>query len=80
MFQFTRYVFDFILQPVENAENTLPKFLIDLFNSYEKLESVLVVGITLLIFQLCRGALMFLNGSLKGVIAEKIAYDMRTQL
>ena len=78
--QFTRYVFDFILQPVENAENTLPKFLIDLFNSYEKLESVLVVGITLLIFQLCRGALMFLNGSLKGVIAEKIAYDMRTQL
>ena len=78
--QFTRYLFDFILHPVENAENTLPKFLIDLFNSYEKLESVLVVGITLLIFQLCRGALMFLNGSLKGVIAEKIAYDMRTQL
>lgn len=78
--QFTRYVFDYVLQPVEDAENTLPKFLIDFFNSYEKLESVLIVGLTLVIFQLCRGALMFLNGALKGVIAEKIAYDMRTQL
>ena len=78
--QFIKYVFDFVLLPDPNAENTLPTFLKDFFGSFEKLQSVLVVGITLVIFQLVRGGLMFLNGTLKGIFSERIAYDMRTKL
>ena len=78
--QFIKYVFDFVLLPDPDAENTLPTFLKDFFGSFEKLQSVLVVGITLILFQLVRGGLMFLNGTLKGVFSERIAYDMRTKL
>ena len=78
--QFIKYVFDYVLLPNPEAKNTLPDFLKNFFGSFEKLQSVLVVGITLVIFQIIRGALMFLNGVLKGVFSERIAYDMRTKL
>ena len=78
--QFVKYVFDCVLLPDPNAEITLPNFLTEFFDSFEKLESVLVVGITLVIFQLVRGGLMFLNGVLKGIYSERIAYDIRTKL
>ena len=78
--QFVKYVFDCVLLPNPNAEITLPNFLTEFFDSFEKLESVLVVGITLVIFQLVRGGLMFLNGVLKGIYSERIAYDIRTKL
>ena len=78
--QFIKYIFDYILLPNPEAQNTLPKFLKDFFSSFEKLQSVLVVGVTLIIFQLIRGALMFINGTLKGKFSEDIAFDMRTKL
>ncbi len=78
--QFIKYIFDYILLPNPEAENTLPQFVKDFFGSFEKLQSVLVVGLTLVLFQLVRGALMFLNGVLKGIYSERIAYDMRTKL
>ena len=78
--QFIKYVFDYVLEPNPDASNTLPQFLINFFASFEGLESVLAVGVVLVIYQLIRGALMFLNGTLKGMFAEGIAYDMRTKL
>ena len=78
--QFIKYVFDYVLLPNPEAQNTLPEFLKDFFSSFDKLQSVLVVGITLIIFQLIRGGLMFINGVLKGKFSEDIAYDMRTKL
>ncbi len=78
--QFIKYVFDYVLLPNPDAENTLPQFLKDFYSSFDKLESVLVIGVSLVIFQLVRGLLMFLNGILKGMYSERIAYDMRTKL
>lgn len=78
--QFIKYVFDCVLDPNPEATNTLPKFLIDFFNSFADLENVLIVGVVLVIFQFFRGLLMFVNGVLKGTFAERIAYDMRTKL
>lgn len=78
--QFIKYVFDYVLLPNPDAENTLPQFLKDFYSSFGKLESVLVIGVSLVIFQLVRGLLMFLNGVLKGMYSERIAYDMRTKL
>ena len=78
--QFIKYVFDYVLLPNPDAENTLPQFLKDFYSSFDKLESVLVIGVSLVIFQSVRGLLMFLNGILKGMYSERIAYDMRTKL
>lgn len=78
--QFIKYVFDYVLAPDPNATNTLPDFLKNFFSSFEPLKSVLMVGIVLIIFQLLRAGLMFLNGVLKGTFSESIAYDMRTKL
>ena len=45
--QFVKYIFDYILLPNPDASNSLPQFLKDFFSSFEDLQSVLVVGITL---------------------------------
>ena len=47
--QFVKYIFDYILLPNPDASNSLPQFLKDFFSSFEDLQSVLVVGITLVI-------------------------------
>ena len=77
--QFTKYVFDNVLGD-SNAVNTLPKVLINFFNSYDPIKAVIVVGITLVIYQILRGGLMLLNGYLKGCFAEGIAMNMRNKL
>lgn len=77
--QFTKYVFDYVLES-NAADNTLPLFLKNFFASFEGLNAVIVVAITLVIFQIIRGALMFLNGYLKGSFAEGIALNMRNKL
>ena len=77
--QFTKYVFDNVLGE-SNAVNTLPKVLINFFNSYDPIKAVIVVGITLVIYQILRGGLMLLNGYLKGCFAEGIAMNMRNKL
>ncbi len=79
--QFIKYVIDVILEGSSEGSTTLPSFLLDFFNRYEnQLTSILVVGLSLLLFQAFRGILMFLNGFVKGKLAENIAYDMRTKL
>lgn len=77
--QFIKYVFDNVLEQ-KDAVNTLPAFLINFFNSFDPIKCVIVVGITLVIFQILRGGLMLLNGYIKGYYAEGIAQNMRNKL
>ena len=77
--QFIKYVFDYILDNTD-ASNTLPKFVIDFFNNYEGLKAVIIVSLTLVLYQLFRGMLMFANGVFKGTMSENIAFDMRKRL
>lgn len=77
--QFTKYVFDYVLGD-QTAENTLPVFVQNFFGSFDGLKCVIVVGISLVLFQIFRGALMFFNGYLKGSFAEGIAQNMRNKL
>jgi ATP-binding cassette subfamily B protein len=79
--QFIMYVIDIIFERDLTTEFTLPNFIINFFKSFnEPLTAVLVVGLTLLGFQMIRAVILFLNGYFKGVFAEKIAYNMRTKL
>ncbi|MBP3503678.1 MAG: ABC transporter ATP-binding protein [Bacilli bacterium] len=77
--QFIKYVFDNILEQKDSV-NTLPSFLINFFNSFEPIKSVIIVAVTLVLFQIIRGGLMLLNGYLKGVYAEGISLNMRNKL
>ena len=77
--QFIKYVFDYILDNTD-AANTLPRFVIDFFNNYEGLKAVIIVASTLVLYQLFRGMLMFVNGICKGAMSENIAFDMRKRL
>ena len=77
--QFVKYVFDYILDNT-GAANTLPSFVINIFNNYEGIKAVVIVSSTLVLYQLFRGMLMFVNGICKGKFAENIAFDMRKRL
>ncbi len=77
--QFIKYVFDYVFGD-QTAENTLPVFVKDFFGTFDGLKCVVVVGISLVLFQIFRGSLMFLNGYLKGSFAEGIAQNMRNKL
>lgn len=77
--QFIRYIFALIGHETE-GNNTLPTFLIDLFNSFTGIKCIFVVCITLIIFQAIRGLLMYLNGYLKGRFSESVSYDIRNVL
>lgn len=77
--QFIKYVFDNILEQKDSV-NTLPSFIINFFNSFEPIKSVIIVAVTLVVFQIIRGGLMLLNGYLKGVYAEGISLNMRNKL
>jgi len=77
--QFIKYIFDMLGQPSDN-ENTLPKFLLEFFGNYTGIKCIIVVCVTLALFQMCRGVLMFCNGYLKGRFSESIARDMRLKL
>lgn len=79
--QFIKYVVDTILEGTIEGVVTLPSFLLDFFNRFNnKLTCIMVVGICLVICQLIRGAMMFINGYVKGKISEGIAFDMRVKL
>lgn len=79
--QFIRYVVDFILKGSSEGSTTLPSFLIEFYKIFEnQLTQILIVGITLVLYQAFRGLLMFMNGYFRGKVAENISYDMRTKL
>ena len=77
--QFIRYVFD-IIGEVQDGENTLPVFLLNFFGSYTGIKCVIVVCLTLIIYQGLRGVFMFLNGYIKGKLSEGVSFDMRLKL
>ncbi len=80
--QFFKYVVDFIFKgSLVEGRLTLPPFLVSFFDSFtNQLTAVIVVGITLVIYQAIRGIFMFLSGYFKGKLSESIAYDMRTKM
>lgn len=79
--QFIKYVIDYIFQRDPDTTFTLPGFLINFFKTFDnELTAILVVAGALLLYQTIRATILFFNGYVKGVFAEKIAYDMRTKL
>jgi ATP-binding cassette subfamily B protein len=80
--QFIKYVVDFIFDGgLAEGKMTLPSFLIEFYETFtNQLTAVVVVGISLIIYQMLRGTVMFANGYSKGKLAEKIAYDIRTKM
>jgi ATP-binding cassette subfamily B protein len=79
--QFIKYVVDVIFEGTTEGSITLPSFLLDYYASISnQLTAVLVVGMSLLLFQIFRGTLMFFDGFNKGKLAENIAYDMRNKM
>lgn len=82
--QFIKYVIDVVLvdEPIEGVTITLPSFFIRFFDSFisNKLRCIFIVGVTMVIFQLIRGLMMFVNGYFKGKVSEGIAYNIRCKL
>lgn len=79
--QFIKYVVDVILRRSSEGSVTLPSFLTSYYDSItNQLTAIIAVGVSMVIFQAFRGLLMFLNGYLRGRLAENIAYDMRYKL
>lgn len=80
--QFIKYVIDIILKQNPDSEVTLPRFLIRYYETFTKPgQAIIVVAVTLIIYQLLRAvSLLFMNNYLKGKLAEKMAYDMRTKM
>lgn len=82
--QFIKYVIDVVLvdEPIEGVSITLPSFFIKFFDGFysNKLRCIFVVGVTMVIFQLIRGLMMFVNGYFKGKVSEGIAYNIRRKL
>lgn len=71
----------FVILGNENSDVNLPTFLINFFNSFsDTLTIILVVGITMVLLQLFRSFLRFLDGYYRAKGTELIAYDMRTKL
>ncbi len=78
--QFTKYVVDYILSGKEGS-TTLPSFLIEFYKSIESpLTAVTIVVLSLVLYQLARGIIIFIDGYSKGRFAENVAYDMRNKL
>ncbi len=80
--QFFKYVIDIILGQNPTSEVTLPTFLTDFYRTFtDPGKAILAVSGTLIIYQLMRASgLLFMNSYLKGVLAEKMAMDMRTKM
>lgn len=78
--QFIKYVVDNILSGKEGS-TTLPSFLIEYYDSItNQLTAVSIVALSLVLFQMMRGIIIFFDGYSKGKFAENIAYDMRNKL
>ena len=77
--QFIKYIFDYVLDNT-GASNTLPNFIKDFFSNYTGIKAAFMVAVLLVLFQFIRALMMFLNGYIKGIFSERIAFDMRTKL
>lgn len=77
--QFIKYIFDYVLDNT-GASNTLPNFIKDFFSNYTGIKAAFMVAVLLVVYQFIRALMMFLNGYIKGVFSERIAFDMRTKL
>lgn len=79
--QFIKYVIDVVLKQTEGVSITLPSFLINYYESFaDQLSTIVAVSVTLVIYQLIRGIIIFISGYVKGLLGEKITLDMRTKL
>ena len=79
--QFIKYVVDIVFERNPSSEVTLPAFTVAFFQRFtDPLDAALIVGIVLLVYQFVRAFLLFFNGYIKGLFAEKMAYDMRNSL
>ncbi len=81
--QFTKYVFDFVLEQNASASTTLPKFLVDFFEDVRvksAIDCVMMVGFTLVFYQILRAFIMFLSDVIKGIFGENISLNMRKEL
>ena len=77
--QFIKYIFDYVLDNT-GASNTLPNFIKDFLSNYTGIKAAFMVAVLLVVFQFIRALMMFLNGYIKGIFSERIAFDMRTKL
>ena len=79
--QFIKYLMDGILSSNEIVEGDINSFfLLDFLNKFDGLTAIWVLGITLIVYLVLRGSIIFLNGYFKGVYSESIAKDIRTNL
>lgn len=82
--QFTKYVVDTVFGGKDSIAggNTLPPFLLEFFDSFldQKILCLVIIGLSLVIFQALRGGLMVLGGYAKGKFSENMAFDMREKL
>lgn len=80
--QFIKYIVDVVFESnLTEGRITLPSFLVSYYDTFkDQLTAVVVVGISLVLFQIIRGIFMFLNGYIKGKLSEGIAYDMRVSM
>lgn len=76
---FIKYVFDVVLENKESVIS-LPKFMLDYFNTLNGVKAIVTVGLVLLIYQLFRGVILFSNGFFRGKLSEEISYDMRNKM
>ncbi len=80
--QFIRYIVNVVFDSnLTEGRITLPSFLLSYYDTFKnQLTAVVVVGISLVIFQAFRGIIMFFNGYIRGKLSEGIAYDMRVSM
>lgn len=80
--QFIKYIVDVVFEGnLTEGRINLPSFLVSFFDSFEdQLTAVVIVGVSLVIYQLFRGIFMFLNGFIRGKFAEGVAFDMRISM
>jgi len=78
--QLVKYFFDGVLGNLE-VKTTLPKFIIDLFNNATSTKVLIIIIAILIVFLwLIRLTLNFLFSFLKGILGEKMAYDIRLKM
>lgn len=76
---FVQYAFGVL--GYSNKDVSLPKFLIDWYETYGSvLEKILMIGITLVIIQLFRSIMRFLSNYYQGALTQYIGYDMRRKM
>ena len=80
--QFIKYIVDVVFEGnLTEGRINLPFFLVSFFDSFEdQLTAVVIVGVSLVIYQLFRALFMFLNGFIRGNLQRGVAFDMRISM